>query len=96
MPTYTFRCDSCGPFDVIAPMTSRPDEGAGACPRCDQKSRRVYAAPSLLVSSRSLRLAKDQADRSAEAPLVVRSEAPSGGELPKPLRRGNRPSLPRW
>jgi putative FmdB family regulatory protein len=76
VPTYSHRCPSCGPFDVIRPMTA-----AGSpvqCPTCGQPGRRTFGAPALQRTSPGVRAAVEAGERSAEAPQVVRSIPAAG------------------
>lgn len=41
MPEYPFRCEACGPFDVMTPM-SRAPRGKRACPRCGKPCERDW------------------------------------------------------
>jgi len=64
MPTYSFRCRTCGDFDLIAAMSQRPERAT--CPVCGQLRARVISAPS----------STPQARRSippSSAPVVARS-----------------------
>ncbi len=100
MPTYSYRCQSCGDFDVIASMSERPD--SAPCPECGRQRPRLFRAPSLRTTSSALGAAFEQAGRSAEAPQVVHSipqAAPAprrpGAPVPVSARPGHYPALPR-
>ncbi len=100
MPTYSYRCHSCGDFDVIASMSKRPERAP--CPECGQERPRVFRAPSLRTTPVALSTAVEQAGRSAEAPQVVHSipgatPAPRrpGAPVPVSARTGRYPALPR-
>jgi putative FmdB family regulatory protein len=45
MPTYEYRCRSCGhTFDVVQPMS---DESLSVCPVCGGELRKVFAPPAI-------------------------------------------------
>jgi putative FmdB family regulatory protein len=69
MPTYGFRCASCGEFDLVRPMSAAA--AATACPDCGAQAARVYGAPALRGQDPGLRRALDASGRSADAPEVV-------------------------
>ncbi|MET9325954.1 FmdB family zinc ribbon protein [Tsukamurella sp. NPDC003166] len=73
MPTYEFRCSSCGPFDAVYSMREVPE--ATAC-RCGAPARRGITAPRLgSGASRAMKLL-DATKATAEKPAVV--SAPTG------------------
>jgi putative FmdB family regulatory protein len=79
VPTYSHRCPSCGPFDVIRPMAAA---GSPAdCPGCGGPGRRTFGAPALRATPAGVRAAVEAGERSAEAPEVVRA-LPAGGRRP--------------
>jgi putative FmdB family regulatory protein len=69
MPTYGFRCASCGEFDLVRPMAAA--SSAADCPDCGAAAARVYGAPALRGQDPGLRRALDASARSADAPEVV-------------------------
>ncbi len=77
MPTYSYRCAACGPFDLVRPMTA-VHERAG-CPTCAAPGVRTYGAPALRRLDAGLRAAVEAGERSAEAPEVVRRVPAAGG-----------------
>jgi putative FmdB family regulatory protein len=81
MPTYGFRCASCGEFDLVRPMSAA--SAAAGCPTCGATAPRVYGAPALRGQDPGLRRALDASARSADAPEVV-------GAVPGRSRRGTR------
>ena len=75
MPTYSYRCTSCGTFDLIRPMSAvAPQE---PCPDCAGPARRVFGAPALRSLTPAVRGALAAQERSADAPTVVTSAPPS-------------------
>lgn len=94
MPTYSFRCPDCGPFDLVRPMSQA--RAADTCPRCGASARRNYGAPALRAMEPGVRRAFDAAAQSADAPAVVgsvpgrsrsafpRSSDPRHARLPRP------------
>jgi len=72
MPLYDYACDRCGPFRDWRPMS---EAGLDAdCPECGGPSPRQIAMPSLRQVSRSVRIAHERNERSAEEPKVMRRE----------------------
>jgi putative FmdB family regulatory protein len=71
MPTYGFRCASCGEFDLVRPMSAAG--AAASCPACGATAPRVYGAPALGGQDPGLHRALDASARSAEAPEIATS-----------------------
>lgn len=71
MPTYTYRCPVCGPFDLVRPMAEVA--ASDACPDCGRDGRRIWGAPALRGVDPGLRRALDAGERSADRPDVVGS-----------------------
>jgi putative FmdB family regulatory protein len=69
MPTYGFRCPSCGEFDLVRPMSAAA--ASAACPGCGASAARRYGAPALRGQDPGLRRALDASAGSADAPEVV-------------------------
>ncbi|NNG19887.1 zinc ribbon domain-containing protein [Naumannella sp. ID2617S] len=96
MPTYTYRCDSCGTFAVIRPM--RESTSSATCTGCDSAARRVFEAPALASVAPGMHRAMDAAAASAEQPRVVRN-IPDAAGVPRqrqPRRMSPKhPPLPR-
>ena len=84
MTRYEYRCPEHGAFEVRAAMGSAPRHAA--CPTCDADSRRLFAPPTLRRVAPAVGAAVDRAERSREAPEVVRA--------PPPRRRPPRPTAP--
>jgi putative FmdB family regulatory protein len=48
MPTYGYRCSSCGTeFDVRQRMS---DEAGASCPQCGQPAKRLFFAPAIVFN----------------------------------------------
>jgi putative FmdB family regulatory protein len=76
VPTYSYGCPRCGPFDLVRPMA---ESGADAtCSHCGAAARRAFGAPALRALSREATAALEKGERSAEAPEVV-STVPAAG-----------------
>ena len=73
MPTYEFRCSSCGPFDAVFSMSEVP--AATAC-RCGAPARRGITAPRLGSGASGAMKLLDATKATAERPAVV--GAPAG------------------
>lgn len=69
MPSYRYRCDGCGPFEVRRSLTE-PDTGQ-CCPACDRRARRVFEAPAVRGMASGMRRALEAQERSAHQPAVV-------------------------
>ena len=74
MPTYEFRCDTCGPFEQ-----RRRIQDAGApmrCPTCQAEAARIYSTAGVILTSGAVRR---RIERGAEPQVVTRStpEAPA-------------------
>ena len=80
MPTYTFNCAGCGPFDLVRPMAEAGTPGT--CPACGASARRVFTPPRVPLLARPVRRALDLEERSAHEPAVA---ATKGGR-PLPCR----------
>ncbi|MFC5066048.1 FmdB family zinc ribbon protein [Actinomycetospora atypica] len=89
MPTYVFRCPSCGDFEAFRTMAA---VGPGApCPECDRDAPRRMTAPGLNTGGPS-HAAVAAHERSAHAPGVVtappsapaRPADPRHARLPRP------------
>jgi putative FmdB family regulatory protein len=74
VPTYTFRCPGCGPFDERLSMSALTD--ATTCPGCGGEAPRGITAPALHAGGATHAVAAAH-ERSAHAPGVVTS-VPSG------------------
>jgi putative FmdB family regulatory protein len=79
VPTYSFRCAACGPFDLVRPMAAAHERAP--CPGCGQPGARSFGAPALRRMDPGLRAAVEAGERSAESPQVVRN-IPTTGRRP--------------
>ncbi len=82
MPLYEFRCDRCGPFDLMRPLAE--SEAPATCPTCQESAKRIFSPPMLL--SGSLRLKREN----PEPTLVKRPER----EPDRPKARSHSGSRP--
>ena len=93
MPTYSFRCTVCGPFDLVRRMAEAAD--AADCPACGRDGRRVWGAPALRGLDDGLRRALDAGERGADRPDVV-AAVPGRSRKATPVTRDPRHAkLPR-
>jgi putative FmdB family regulatory protein len=69
MPTYQYRCATCGRFDLVRPMADV--QVSESCPDCGETARRVFGLPGVSFVDPGLRRALDASGRSAESPQVV-------------------------
>ena len=76
VPTYSYRCVDCGPFDLVRPMAAAGEQAL--CPGCGGAGRRTFGAPALRGGDAGARAAIEAGERSAEAPQVVRSIPTAG------------------
>lgn len=93
MPTYSFRCSDCGPFDLTTAMadvvTTPP------CPACTAPARRVFASPPLTTFSAGQHRLASLAAASAEQPTVTSTIPAALGRPHTPRRDPRLPALPR-
>ncbi|GAY11372.1 FmdB family zinc ribbon protein [Pseudonocardia sp. N23] len=93
MPTYSYRCPVCGPFDLVRRMAEVA--GAADCPDCGRAGPRVWGAPALRGLDDRLRRALDAGERSADRPDVV-GAVPGRSRKATPVTRDPRHAkLPR-
>ena len=93
MPTYSFRCSDCGPFDLIQAMTEVV--ATPPCPTCTAPARRVFGLPELTSFSKGERRLAGLAAASAEHPAVTSTIPAALGRPPLPRRDPRLPALPR-
>ena len=93
MPTYSFRCSGCGPFDLVHSMTDLVR--TPPCPTCAAPARRVFGLPRLATFSRGQRRLASMAAASAEQPAVTRTIPAALGRSGTPRRDPRLPALPR-
>ena len=79
VPTYSYRCVDCGPFDLVRPMAATGEQAP--CPACGGAGRRTFGAPALRGGNAGARAAIEAGERSAEAPDVVH-RLPTTGRRP--------------
>ncbi|MCU1666976.1 MAG: putative regulatory protein FmdB family, partial [Pseudonocardia sp.] len=63
MPTYGYRCPSCGSFELVRPMAEASDPAC--CPDCGEVARRVFGGPALRRLEPGVRRALDAEVRSS-------------------------------
>ncbi|WP_081805583.1 FmdB family zinc ribbon protein [Actibacterium mucosum] len=67
MPVYEYWCETCGPFEAIAPMSKFSDPCT--CTTCGTEAPRVLlTAPKLAAMDSSRRHAFETNERSADSP----------------------------
>lgn len=93
MPTYSYRCATCGDLEFTLGIKDR--EAVTECPSCGRPTRRVFEAPHLRCASSGLDRAVDRAGASTEAPRVVSEVPPAAGTTIPPARNHRYPALPR-
>jgi putative FmdB family regulatory protein len=69
MPTYQYRCGTCGRFELQRPMAEVA--ASASCPDCGEAARRVFGLPGVAFLDPGVRNAIDASARSAESPQVV-------------------------
>lgn len=96
MPTYSYRCSLCGPFDLVRPMSAaEPDV---ECPDCGTTARRVFGGPALRSLQAGTRAALEASERSADSPDVVPAIPATGrrrGATTRYSRNARHARLPR-
>lgn len=93
MPTYSFRCSDCGPFELtsgIADIVANPP-----CPTCTTPARRVFNPPGLATISKERHRLSSLAAASAEQPTVTTTIPAAIGRRRTPQRDPRLPALPR-
>lgn len=91
MPTYEYRCDADGTFEIHRPVGTAGPEAV--CPTCTAAASRVFTAPMLSRSPRRVAAAIDRAERTREAPDVVAAPPPRGGVAARPSPVQQNPAL---
>ncbi len=86
MPTYTYKCDTCGViFDKVQKFTDKP---LTRCPECSKgKVKRVVQA-SAIVFKGSGWYATDHRSPSGQA--AKKTESESGGEKPEKTEKSDK------
>jgi putative FmdB family regulatory protein len=69
MALYTYECPTCGPFEGWCPVSQALADSA--CPRCKTASPRQVSMPFIPAVSRTVRVAHERNERSADRPRVV-------------------------
>ena len=69
MPTYQYRCGTCGRFELVRPMAEV--QASASCPGCGEVARRVFGLPGVTFVDPAVRTALDASARSADSPQVV-------------------------
>lgn len=80
MPTYTYRCNEDGTFDVRRLIAERSEREL--CPRCGRTAPLVFSAPALHRTPAAIREALTSAERSADTPEVVTAVPPGSRATP--------------
>jgi putative FmdB family regulatory protein len=93
MPTYSYRCSDCGPFDLTRAITDVTT--ASTCPTCAASARRVFSSPPLTTVSAGQHQLADLAASSAEQPMVTKTIPSAAGRPRIPRRDPRLPGLPR-
>ena len=93
MPTYSFRCPDCGPFDLTRAITD--DIAVPPCPTCAVPARRVFGSPRLTSFSTGQHRLAALAAASAEVPTVTTAIPTALGRPRQPRRDPRLPALPR-
>lgn len=91
MPTYTYSCQDCGPFNLVRTIAQRSDPTW--CPECGSEGHRAFTAPYLSRVNHALEAAIATAGISSETPAVTR-HIPPAARPPAPSRPRSAP-LPR-
>ncbi|RBP62230.1 putative FmdB family regulatory protein [Brevibacterium sanguinis] len=93
MPTYTYRCRTCGTIEQSFPITDKPS--TIPCPSCRAPATTVFSSPHLGAGASTAHRLIDATKRTAETPGVV-SQVPGSRRAPRPVSRDPRHAkLPR-
>jgi putative FmdB family regulatory protein len=77
MPTYEYRCDQHGVFEITRPLGKAPE--SITCLECGAEARRVFSVGMVRTGSRTAILsAMDHAEKSRHEPDVVTSVPTTG------------------
>ncbi|QGG41826.1 FmdB family zinc ribbon protein [Aeromicrobium yanjiei] len=83
MPSYEFRCATCGPFQIGRALDQAGDPCL--CPRCFEAAKRVFTPPSLTIPRGALRHASKTGRRTIDRALSgepTTTGGPTGRRLP--------------
>jgi len=80
VPTYTFRCASCGDVDHRCPMSEIPT--ALDCPTCGGPARRRWTSVAATHGDSPARRTIERAERSASQPRTVAAPPPARSSRP--------------
>jgi putative FmdB family regulatory protein len=61
MPTYDYRCDTCGPFAVMRRVADR--DAARACAKCGSLAQRLLGLPALSLIPSTMRAERQVNER---------------------------------
>ncbi|GAA1855079.1 FmdB family zinc ribbon protein [Brevibacterium marinum] len=93
MPTYVYRCTTCGDTEQVFPMSRKPE--SVTCPDCRGTAVSAFTSPHLGAGSGSVFAAVDATKRTADEPPLV-SRIPSSQRRAQPVSRDPRHAkLPR-
>ncbi|SMX92892.1 MULTISPECIES: FmdB family zinc ribbon protein [unclassified Brevibacterium] len=93
MPTYVYRCESCGDTEQAFPMSRKPE--AVTCPDCHGTAVSAFTSPHLGAGSGTVFGDIDATKKTAESPPVI-SRVPSSSRRTQPVNRDPRHAkLPR-
>lgn len=95
MPTYSYRCPACGPFDIRVPMSALREQVP--CRVCAALSARVFQAPYLATDRSAVTRTTEMAEASAENPQVVHHvPGKHTDRRPSPPSDPRHAFLPKW
>ena len=84
MPTYEYRCDQHGVFEITRPLGMAPK--SATCLVCGSEARRIFSAPMVRSGSRIVFFASmDHAEKSRHEPDVVTSLPSTGKKRRTPV-----------
>ncbi len=93
MPTYTYRCKTCGDAEQSSSITDKPS--TIPCPQCSAPATTVFGSPHLGAGSSTGHRLIDATKKTAETPGVV-TRIPGTGRSSRPVSRDPRHArLPR-
>lgn len=67
---YDYQCGLCGPFKEVRPLSQWNRDTT--CPNCGSPAKRTISSPRLQRINRSVRIAHERNERSADEPRVMR------------------------
>src|ERR1019366_8247257 len=92
MPTYEYKCEKCGPFEI---WHSIKDNALSACPTCGSKVERLISANVGFVFKGSGFYQNEYKNPSAYAESSAIATPPATGDKPLDKKSEVKPAIPK-